>query len=87
LVVAAEQAGSTARQALRARGLPALEQGSFALLLATASGGPLLDDELVIRAGHLSQQPGNIGFRGLEAFCRAAGLPGPEAFGSVRPPE
>jgi 3-oxoacyl-[acyl-carrier-protein] synthase II len=87
LVVAAEQAGSTARQALRAQGLPAPEQGSFALLLATAPRGPLLDDELLASAVRVTQQPGNVGFRGLEAFSRAAGLPGPEAFGSVRPPE
>jgi hypothetical protein len=87
LVVAAEQAGSTALQALQAQRLPALEQGSFALLLATAPRGPLLGKDLMARAGQLSQQPENIGFRGLEAFCRAAGLPGPEGFGSVRPPE
>jgi len=87
LVVAAEQAGSTARLALEAQGLPALEQGSFALLLATAPGGPLLDEKLVARAGGLCQRPENVGFRGLEAFCRAAGLPGPGGFGSVRPPE
>jgi 3-oxoacyl-[acyl-carrier-protein] synthase II len=87
LVVAAEQAGTAARAALLAQGLPALEQGSFALLLATAAGGPLLDEELVARARSLSEEPGNAGFRGLEAFCRAAGLPGPVGFGSVRPPE
>jgi len=87
LVVAAEQAGSTARQALEARGLPELEQGSFALLLATTPAGPLLGDELMARARQLSGAPENAGFRALEVFCRAAGLPGPGGFGSVRPPE
>jgi 3-oxoacyl-[acyl-carrier-protein] synthase II len=77
LVVAAEQAGSTADRALQAQGLPPLEQGSFALLLATAPEGPLFDEELVARARKLVQEPGNLGFRGLQAFCRAAGLPGP----------
>ena len=87
LIVAAEQAGPTARRVLQAQGLPALEQGAFALLLAAAPVGPLLDTALLARARGLGQEPGNVGFRGLEAICRAVGLPGPGGFGSVRPPE
>jgi hypothetical protein len=92
LVIAAEHTGSTARQALAAQGLPALEPGSFAILLAAAAdGGPLrgrlLDDALFANARRTGQRPENAGFRSLEAFCRAAGLPGPGGFGSVRPPE
>jgi 3-oxoacyl-[acyl-carrier-protein] synthase-1/3-oxoacyl-[acyl-carrier-protein] synthase II len=87
LVVAAEQAGSSVHQALAPHGLTAPEQGSFALLLAVAPAGPLLDDELLAGARQLGLEPGNVGFRGLQAFCRAAGLPGPGGFGSVRPPE
>lgn len=87
LVVAAEQDGTTAREALQAQGLPGLEQGSFALLLATTPRGLLLDKALLNRARALIEPPQNVGFRGLEAFCTAAGLPGPGAFGSVRPPE
>jgi 3-oxoacyl-[acyl-carrier-protein] synthase II len=87
LVIAAEQAGSTARLALEGRGVTPPEQGSFALLLATAAAGPLLDEPLLESARRLSREPGNVGFRGLEAFCRAVGLPGPGGFGKVRPPE
>ena len=87
LVVAAEHAGSTARQVLEQQGVTAPEQGSFALLLATAPAGPLLDEALLARARQLGLEPGNVGFRGLQAFCRAAGLPGPGGFGTVRPPE
>lgn len=83
LVVGVEQAGATARQALEALGLAVPEQGSFALLLATSPGGPLVDDAL-LAAG---RDPKNVGFRGLEAWAHAAGLPGPSGFGSVRPPE
>ncbi len=87
LVVAAEQAGSTARQALEARGLTAPDQGGVALLLATAPAGRILDDSLLVDARRLVRERGNSGFRGLEAFCRAVGLPGPGGFGSVRPSE
>jgi hypothetical protein len=92
LVIAAEHTGSTARRALAAQGVPALEPGSFAVLLATAVDGvrlrgPRLDDALIAGARDASQLPENSGFRSLEAFCRAAGLPGPGGFGSVRPPE
>jgi 3-oxoacyl-[acyl-carrier-protein] synthase II len=87
LVVAAEQAGSTARLVLERQGLTAPAQGSFALLLATAPVGPLLDQELLASARRLGLEPENLGFRGLEAFCRAVGLPGPGGFGTVRPPE
>lgn len=87
LVVVAEQAGSTARLALERQGVAVPEQGSFALLLATAPAGPLLDDARLASARRFGLEPGNVGFRGLEAFCRAAGLPGPEGFGTVRPPE
>jgi 3-oxoacyl-[acyl-carrier-protein] synthase II len=83
LVVGVEQAGATARQALEAGGVAPPEQGSFALLLATTPGGPLIDD-LALAHGRDWQ---NGAFRGLEAWARAAGLPGPGAFGSVRPPE
>jgi len=87
LVVGAEQAGPTSRQALEALGLAAPEQGSFALVLATANQGPLMDAALLENARSLSQLPKNGGFRALEALCWAAGLPGPAGFGSVRPPE
>jgi acetaldehyde dehydrogenase (acetylating) len=45
------------------------------------------ESEGLARARKLGQPPGNLGFRGLEAFCRATGLLGPEGFGSVHPPE
>jgi len=87
LVVGAEQAGGTARRALGARGLACPEQGAFALLLSSSPPGILLGERLLARARSLALQPENLGFRGLQAWCRAAGLPGPGAFGSVRPPE
>jgi nucleotide-binding universal stress UspA family protein len=89
LVVAAEQAGSTAGRALAALGLVPPGAGSFGLLLtiAAAPGGQLLDEELLRSARALADEPGNEGFRALAAWARAAGLPGPGGFGSVRPPE
>jgi 3-oxoacyl-[acyl-carrier-protein] synthase II len=87
LVVGAEQAGQTARRALLACGLGCPEQGAFALLLSTAPTGKLVGPELRGLARSLALDPKNLGFRQLEAWCRAAGLPGPGAFGSVRPPE
>ena len=87
VVVAAEQAGAAARFSLEAQGIRGPEQGSFALVLSAAPAGPLFDDAELARARRLAHEPGNIGFRGLEAFCRAAGLPGPGGFGTVRPPE
>jgi len=86
LVVAAEQAGATAARSLSARGLGCPEQGAFALLLASAAPGILLGEPLLAQARSLALQPQNLGFRGLQAWCSAAGLPGPVAFGSV-PPE
>jgi hypothetical protein len=87
LVVGAEQAGGTARRSLSARGLASPEQGAFAVLLSGAPPGILLGEPLLARARSLALQPENLGFRGLQAWCSAAGLPGPGAFGSVRPPE
>jgi 3-oxoacyl-[acyl-carrier-protein] synthase II len=87
LVVAAEQAGGTAQLALQAQGVSPPEQGSFALLLATAPVGPLFDNALLTLARRLGRDPGNVGFRVLQAFCQAAGLPSPGGFGTVRPPE
>jgi hypothetical protein len=87
LVVAAEHAGDAARQALEAQGLTPPEPGAFALLLGVAAEGPLLDERLLTLAQGFQEGPQNAGFRGLEAWSRAADLPSWGGFGSVRPPE
>lgn len=87
LVVAAEQGGSTASRALQARGLASPEPGAFSLLLSTVPPGILVDEALRAEARRLALNPENPGFRSLWQWSRAAGLPGPDGFGSVRPPE
>ncbi len=87
LVVGAEQAGDTARRALEAQGLTAPEQGSVALVLAAAPEGLLIDDALLKSGRVRGEGFENIGFRALVAWARAAGLPGPDGFGTLRPPE
>jgi 3-oxoacyl-[acyl-carrier-protein] synthase-1/3-oxoacyl-[acyl-carrier-protein] synthase II len=87
VVVGAELAGPTPERALAAQGVKGPESGGFALLLAAAPAGPLLDQGLLASAHRLGLEPGNIGFPALQALCRAAGLPGPGGFGTVRPPE
>ena len=87
LVVGAEQSGSTVSRVLGARGLTCPTEGAFAVLLSTAPPGVLVGQELRLCARGLAPDPENLGFRGLQAWCRAAGLPGPGGFGSVRPPE
>jgi 3-oxoacyl-[acyl-carrier-protein] synthase II len=92
LVVAAELAGDASRRALAAAGTEPPEAGAFAILLTSRALGSELEQPR--RAGssaasQLAAAPslGMCGFRGLEAFARAAGLPRPSAFGSVRAPE
>jgi len=87
LVVAAEQAGPTSAQALSSVGLTPPREGAFALLLSSAPVGPELDEPRLAQARELAKSPENREFGGLTAFCRAVGLPGPEGFGSVPPPE
>ncbi len=87
LVVGAEQAGPTAARVLAAVGLAAPETGGFALLLAATPAGALIDDALLAIREVPAEGSQNAGFRRLEAWARAAGLPGPSGFGSVRPPE
>jgi hypothetical protein len=90
LVIAAEQVGGTSAAALTALGLPAveaIEQGALAVLVSASAVGPVLHESLIeqLRAGARAHE--NAGFHGLEALCRAAGLPDSEGFGSVRAPE
>ena len=87
LVVGAEQTGTTADRVLEAWGLAVPEQGSFAVLLAATPDGPLIDDALLAIGKSRPEGSENAGWRGLLAWVRAAGLPGPRGFGSVRPPE
>ena len=87
LVIAAEQVGPTSRAVLAALGLPAAQQGALALVLSAAPVGPPLSEALIERVSETDPGPENHGFRGLEALCRAAGLPESEGFGSVRAPE
>jgi len=87
LVVGAEASGSTVSRVLAARGLACPAEGAFAVLLSTAPPGVLVGSELRLCARGLARNLQNLGFRGLQAWCRAAGLPGPGGFGSVRPPE
>jgi 3-oxoacyl-[acyl-carrier-protein] synthase-1/3-oxoacyl-[acyl-carrier-protein] synthase II len=87
LVIAAEQVGPTSRAVLAALGLPAAQQGALALVLSAAPVGPPLSEALIERVSETHPGPENHGFRGLEALCRAAGLPESEGFGSVRAPE
>lgn len=84
LVIAAEAAGPTSERALRSRGIQPAGQGACALLLSTSGSGPLVDAELLGRARAAAPNPD---FRALQALRRAAGLPDPSGFGSVRPPE
>jgi 3-oxoacyl-[acyl-carrier-protein] synthase II len=87
LVVGAEQAGTTASRVLEARGLALPEHGSFAVLLAAAPEGLLIDAAPLAVGENRAEGSENLGFRALEAWARAVGLPGPRGFGSVRPPE
>jgi 3-oxoacyl-[acyl-carrier-protein] synthase-1/3-oxoacyl-[acyl-carrier-protein] synthase II len=87
MVVAVEADGGAAGPALEALGLVAPARGGFAALVGVQPGGPLLDAALLATARRVARAPQNLGFRGLHAFCTAAGLPGPGAFGSVPAPE
>lgn len=78
LVIAADYAGPTTRRVLQAAGLGVGEPAAVGVLLCAETRGPELD---------LGSGPDIIGVSGLVAWARAAGLPGAEAFGSVRPPE
>jgi 3-oxoacyl-[acyl-carrier-protein] synthase II len=75
LVVAAEHAGHAAQQVLLALGLT-LPNGAQAVLLTRQPPGQ-----------SLAETPRFADFPALCQWAAAAGLPGPEAFGSVRPPE
>lgn len=86
VVVAAEHTGATSLSALSALGLALPESGALAVLVVAQPGGLLLDAALVERVRASALAPESAGFRGLEAACRAAGLPVPGAFGSVRAP-
>jgi 3-oxoacyl-[acyl-carrier-protein] synthase-1/3-oxoacyl-[acyl-carrier-protein] synthase II len=87
LVIAAEQAGPTSRRVFEARGLEPPSSGASALLLGCVPHGPALDSGLLTSLREAAQAAGAAGFAAFPAFGRAAGLPSPEAFGSVRPPE
>jgi 3-oxoacyl-[acyl-carrier-protein] synthase II len=87
LVIAAEAVGPSSHRALQEVGVTQLEQGAVAVLLAASSEGPAVEQVIRSQGPGLAASAGNEGFAGLLAFARAAHLPGPEAFGSVRPPE
>lgn len=76
LVLAAEHAGAAADQVLQASGVATPSSGAVALLLTRGAFGPALPKGVEIED-----------FERLLRWAHAAGLPGPEAFGSVRPPE
>jgi 3-oxoacyl-[acyl-carrier-protein] synthase-1/3-oxoacyl-[acyl-carrier-protein] synthase II len=78
LVIAADYPGPTTRRVLEAAGLGGGEPAAVGLLLSVGPTGPELD---------LGPDRDIAGVSGLVALARAAGLPGAEAFGSVRPPE
>ena len=82
LVVVAEQSGPTAQRALEAVGVLPFEQAAVALLLCSAAYGPALDRAL---SASPAETPKICGVAGLVSWADAAGLPGPGAFGSVRP--
>jgi 3-oxoacyl-[acyl-carrier-protein] synthase-1/3-oxoacyl-[acyl-carrier-protein] synthase II len=84
LVVAAESGGGIAQRVLEACGVAPVPAAAVALLLCAAEHGPALPPT---RAGEPPQSGEICGVSGLVRFADAAGLPGPEAFGSVRPPE
>jgi len=84
LVVAAESGGVTAQRALEASGVAPAPAAAVALLLCSVERGPALD---LAPAGKPARTAEICGVSGLVRFAEAVGLPGPEAFGSVRPPE
>ncbi|HYQ18076.1 MAG TPA: beta-ketoacyl synthase N-terminal-like domain-containing protein, partial [Polyangiaceae bacterium] len=85
LVVVAEHSGPTANRVLAAAGLRQASSVAVALLLTSEPSGPRLDRALARATAAKSAVDGGI--YGLLAWAHAAGLPGAEAFGSVRPPE
>jgi 3-oxoacyl-[acyl-carrier-protein] synthase-1/3-oxoacyl-[acyl-carrier-protein] synthase II len=85
LVVSAEHAGDTARQALGALGLEAPESGGLAVVLSSTGSGATLTSELLGRMAQKQAQ--DRGLSTLQALCLAAGLPSSVGFGTVRPPE
>jgi len=87
LVIAAEQVGGTSGAALAALGLPPVEQGGLAVLVSALPVGRVLHESLIEQVRTGSRADENVGFHGLAALCRAAGLPHSEGFGSVRAPE
>jgi 3-oxoacyl-[acyl-carrier-protein] synthase-1/3-oxoacyl-[acyl-carrier-protein] synthase II len=85
LVVSAEHAGATSRQALGALGLEPPESGALAVVLSSNGSGPTVTSELLGRVGQKHLQ--DRGLSVLRALCAAAGLPSSVGFGTVRPPE
>lgn len=76
VVISAEHGGAVADRVLRANGVALRKPGAQALLLSAAGTGPELPD--VSEMKDISD---------VFAWAAAARLPGPEAFGKVRPPE
>jgi hypothetical protein len=85
LVVSAEHAGATSRQALGALGLEPPESGALAVVLSSNGSGPTVTSELLGRVAKKQLQ--DRGLSALRALCEAAGLPSSVGFGTVRPPE
>jgi 3-oxoacyl-[acyl-carrier-protein] synthase-1/3-oxoacyl-[acyl-carrier-protein] synthase II len=87
LVVVAEPGGATAERCLGALGLAAPPAAALAVLLSVEPAGRPLDAALLQEAQKRgSTAPGGT-FGALSGLALALGLPNPEAFGSVRPPE
>ena len=76
LVLTAENAGDVATQVLRAVGISPPSSSAQGVLLTRTAYGPALAE--IAEIGD---------FESLLRAEAAAGLPGPKAFGSVRPPE
>lgn len=77
LVVVAEQTGSTASQALGARGVGPRSELGFAVVLSDQPLGPVVDERELARARAMIAAAEVQGFVGLEAWSQAANLPGP----------
>jgi 3-oxoacyl-[acyl-carrier-protein] synthase-1/3-oxoacyl-[acyl-carrier-protein] synthase II len=87
LVVVAEPGGATAQRCLSALGIAARPAGALALLLAAEPAGRPLDAALLQEAQNRAHVAPEQAFGALGGLVLALGLPNPEAFGSVRPPE
>lgn len=78
LVIAAEQAGASSQKVVEAVGAESVGSAAVALLLSVAPEGPELE---------LGTARAVEGVYGLVTWAGEVGLPGAEAFGSVRRPE